>query len=371
MIKHYLFKTIIPLFLLNSLVFSQELSVKITEPSNGARLENCTDFNVEIEVQQGAVDIKTVEIYRSGVKIKSATRPPYRYTQRKPPEGIYEFVARVFDDEDKKAISNTVTVFVGNVADGNLLFNGEFNCEVWPWRLDVYEGAQATFEIWPDMALTGDEPGAYIDIREIGAQFWGVQLMQPFVLKQGHTYEISFAAEADDPKDIEINISQDYDPWAPIYAQKITVDEPQVYGPYTFECGVDDPKTMFKFVIGGNDIPIYIDAVQAIDLMWTDVRKNPHTEPPENFQLGQNYPNPFNAGTVIPYSLKQSGRVSFRIFNTLGEKVYSISENQSAGEHFLTWNGRDQNGHDVASGCYLYSVSVNGRREIRKMLYLR
>ncbi len=349
----------------------QDPDVKIINPGPGARLESCSDIKFELDIQQGSAGIKTVELYRNGAKIKSTSRLPFRYTLREVPQGLYEFFAKVIDKADNEAVSDTHIVHVGGIAPGNLILNGEFNCEKWPWRFDLYEGAQGTFEIWPDMELTGDAPGAYIDIREMGSVFWAIQLMQPFVLKKGHTYEIRFAAEADEEKEIEVHISQDYEPWTPHWTQKVPVHEPGIYGPFLFECTVDDPKTMFKFVLGGNDIPVYIDAVQCVDLMWTDVEKKPDGLAPAGFSLGRNHPNPFNGQTRVPFILKKSGPVKLTITDVLGKIVFTDSKNLSAGSHFFKWNGRDDTGRCAASGCYFYSLETAAERETGKMLLLK
>ena len=59
------------------------------------------------------------------------------------------------------------------------------------------------------------------------------------------------------------------------------------------------------------------------------------------------------------------------IYNLLGQLVRQVwSGPLSAGEHRLTWDGRDELGQPVASGAYLYQVRVGDQLRTRKMVKL-
>ncbi len=91
-----------------------------------------------------------------------------------------------------------------------------------------------------------------------------------------------------------------------------------------------------------------------------------------HFRLFQNYPNPFNPSTVITYSVAQSGEVTLRIFNTLGQVVRTlVNERKPAGEYSLTWDGRDDAGQLLSSGPYFYRLKVGEAVETRRMLFLK
>ncbi|WP_158278619.1 right-handed parallel beta-helix repeat-containing protein [Rhodohalobacter mucosus] len=78
---------------------------------------------------------------------------------------------------------------------------------------------------------------------------------------------------------------------------------------------------------------------------------------PEIFSLDQNFPNPFNPVTSIRYKLPVSGEVSVRVFNSIGQQVAVLVNNQvqNAGSYQLEWNALD-----VASGVYFYRIDVSG-----------
>ena len=95
---------------------------------------------------------------------------------------------------------------------------------------------------------------------------------------------------------------------------------------------------------------------------------------PDNFQLFQNYPNPFNPTTHIVYSLSKTENITLTIFNSLGEQVVKLvnNEKQSAGKHTVIWNARDESGGQVSTGIYFYRLELkSGLFKIRKMIFLK
>ncbi len=93
---------------------------------------------------------------------------------------------------------------------------------------------------------------------------------------------------------------------------------------------------------------------------------------PSDFVLGANYPNPFNPATTIPLSVPDGAEaVDVAIYNLLGQLVRQVwSGPLAAGEHRLTWDGRDGQGRPVASGAYLYQLRVGEQLRTRKMVKL-
>ena len=93
---------------------------------------------------------------------------------------------------------------------------------------------------------------------------------------------------------------------------------------------------------------------------------------PSDFVLGANYPNPFNPATTIPLSVPaDAATVDVAIYNLLGQLVRQVwSGPLAAGEHRLTWDGRDGQGRPVASGAYLYQLRVGDQLLTRKMVKL-
>ncbi len=77
------------------------------------------------------------------------------------------------------------------------------------------------------------------------------------------------------------------------------------------------------------------------------------------FDLSQNYPNPFNSVTHINYTLPIQGKARLVLYNTLGEKICTlVDENKPPGKYAIRWNGFDNRGNSFASGMYFYQLQV-------------
>jgi len=74
---------------------------------------------------------------------------------------------------------------------------------------------------------------------------------------------------------------------------------------------------------------------------------------PRIFELSQNYPNPFNPTTKISYSIPKNSFVKLEIFNTLGEKIAAlVNEEKEVGYYDIEWNA------NVSSGIYFYKIEA-------------
>lgn len=88
--------------------------------------------------------------------------------------------------------------------------------------------------------------------------------------------------------------------------------------------------------------------------------------------LEQNAPNPFNAETLIRFRTSIDAPVSLRIYDLAGQRIRDLWSGQvTAGEHVVTWDGRDNAGRNVASGTYIYRLQSNVGAVQKKLLLLR
>lgn len=88
------------------------------------------------------------------------------------------------------------------------------------------------------------------------------------------------------------------------------------------------------------------------------------------FSLEQNYPNPFNPSTIIKYSIPEDSFVSLSLFNTLGEKVMDlVNQDMKAGSYSVEFNA--YNLTDISSGIYFYKLEAEKNISVRKMMFLK
>ena len=87
----------------------------------------------------------------------------------------------------------------------------------------------------------------------------------------------------------------------------------------------------------------------------------------ENFALFQNYPNPFNPSTKISYQISNSGFVSLKVYDIIGnELVTLVNQEKQAGKYEIGFNA-----DGFPSGIYFCCLQVAGYERTIKMLLLK
>ena len=121
--------------------------------------------------------------------------------------------------------------------------------------------------------------------------------------------------------------------------------------------------------IPGNKISgeIYFDDLRIVNKTTVGIPSEVNNNIPSDYSLGQNYPNPFNPSTQIKFGIPQSGFVRLEVFNILGQKVSTlIDKEMNTGYHVVNYDAEE-----LASGIYIYTLSVNNFITSRKMLFLK
>ncbi len=92
---------------------------------------------------------------------------------------------------------------------------------------------------------------------------------------------------------------------------------------------------------------------------------------PTKFKL-ENYPNPFNPTTKIDYALPVAGPVKIIIYNTLGQQVrVLVNEEQMAGRYSVEWDSRNDHHQALSSGVYILRMQTDGFVKDKKLLLLK
>lgn len=91
------------------------------------------------------------------------------------------------------------------------------------------------------------------------------------------------------------------------------------------------------------------------------------------FILHQNTPNPFNPSTSIRYEVALGGgHITLRVYDVNGRLVNTLVDKaETAGQKFVTWDGRNNTGRATATGVYFYRLTAPGFEQTRKMLLVK
>ena len=98
---------------------------------------------------------------------------------------------------------------------------------------------------------------------------------------------------------------------------------------------------------------------------------------PARTQLLANYPNPFNPETWIPFNLSEQAKVTINIYDKIGHPIRRLSLGHiTAGVYkdktkAAYWDGKNDDGEQIASGVYFYQIQAGDYRETRKMVILK
>ncbi|MDD5720031.1 MAG: hypothetical protein PHQ53_10140, partial [Candidatus Krumholzibacteria bacterium] len=112
---------------------------------------------------------------------------------------------------------------------------------------------------------------------------------------------------------------------------------------------------------GGADDPFafYVDSDVAVP-------------PPVVTRLVGNVPNPFNPQTTIVFDVARGGLVRLDIVDLRGRRVRRLlRQDLIPGRHHATWDGRDDDHRETASGVYLVRLTVGATGHLRKLTLVR
>jgi hypothetical protein len=83
-------------------------------------------------------------------------------------------------------------------------------------------------------------------------------------------------------------------------------------------------------------------------------------------------PNPFRPGGVLTFSLAREGRATLAVYDVSGALVRTLTDGTAApGRYDRAWDGRDNEGHPVASGVYFARLVAGGVEANRKLVLVR
>lgn len=140
----------------------------------------------------------------------------------------------------------------------------------------------------------------------------------------------------------------------------------------------------YQYVMTGGNYTIYTKSVfhdiyhaeilsdSSNVLQFTYTANNDALQSRSVFALSRNYPNPFNPTTKIDFSIKHFGRTILQIYNIKGQLVNTlVDEAKAPGKYSVTFDGKDINSKQLASGVYFYRLSSGNQTITNKMILMK
>jgi hypothetical protein len=145
---------------------------------------------------------------------------------------------------------------------------------------------------------------------------------------------------------------------------------------------LDNPAANYGWIVWGNEATSAtskrFDSRQHPDTshrpaltVWysisTGIVKSGDPQGPHTLTLSQNYPNPFNPSTTITYFLPSESRVRLEIFNSLGQSVATlIDDERQRGTYHVIWHATQQ-----PSGLYFCRIIAGKFVDVKKLSLIR
>ena len=134
--------------------------------------------------------------------------------------------------------------------------------------------------------------------------------------------------------------------------------------------GTTTEKQNYSYIDQNVNAGIYSYRLKQVDFDGTFEYSNEifvNVTAPLEFTLDQNFPNPFNPNTLIKYSIPKSAQVSLKIFNTLGQEIETlVNEEKQGGTYEVNWNASN-----LQSGVYFYRLQTGSFVETKKMILMK
>jgi hypothetical protein len=130
-----------------------------------------------------------------------------------------------------------------------------------------------------------------------------------------------------------------------------------VVGAPKYDSGQNDEGSAFVF-LGPSGIPVGViaESQTAVGLL-------------EFQQVG---PNPFRVGMSLSYTIPRNGHVQLSVVDVLGRQcALLVNEEQEAGPHSSTWDGRNGSGADCPGGVYFLRLALGDSVIVHKALRIK
>jgi GH35 family endo-1,4-beta-xylanase len=328
---NYPFGTITP----TTCISNDPPTISITAPENNAKLAVNTNITISATAEDTDGTVTKVEFYNGSTKLGESTSSPYSYTWNNVTEGEYSLSAYATDNSGNVAISNSVTILVGNPVK-NLISNGELNDGTSNWNLQLNNSTQGTMTVVTNANMSG--PNAMkICPTSAGDANWNVQVSQTVGITQGKQYVITYMAKADVARAMATAIQEAGDPYTIYTSETVDLTTTEQEFSHQFIADDTDATALLKFFVGTNTSCVYIDNIAMKELIVTGNLSN--TVSKVDIKV---FPNPFKED----FSIDTKGNFEYTITDLHG-KVVEKGSNSGNSKSI---------GRDLTKGMYLIQI---------------
>lgn len=138
----------------------------------------------------------------------------------------------------------------------------------------------------------------------------------------------------------------------------------------SFECGASSNRTLTLDDVANTSASPIVRVMNVYDVCSDVTAVNPAGSGSANFAtLRPVLPNPVSHRASFSFELHRTGHVALRVYDVTGRRVASLMDaNLPVGVHSVSWDGRGTNGLRLASGVYLYELSMGRDRVTRRLI---
>lgn len=252
---------------LDKVVMTEPLPERDTvAPSAPSNLTASAVSSSAIDLQWSAstdnVAVEDYLVFRDGTQVATVAAASTTYRD----SGLlasttYSYTLRARDGDGNVSLPSNTSSATTAAPGPNLISNSEFDNGTTDWSLQLLNGAEGQMAVINPGGLSGAN-ALKVTPTNGGTADWHIQIQQARGITSGKTYTISFMARADAAKTIRVALQKNASPWTEYWSQSVNVTTNAAsYGPYTFNCTVTEPNTLFKFYVGGNTVVVYLDKV--------------------------------------------------------------------------------------------------------------
>jgi hypothetical protein len=151
--------------------------------------------------------------------------------------------------------------------------------------------------------------------------------------------------------------------WCLVSGPEANADVLWEYDP--FMTAHPNPETLFNF----NSAPVAFFYVVVEGTPVPNVGVEPPS-PARSLELAAPWPNPARRKAHVRFRLPGAAEVRAEVFDMAGRRVATLigGEPFDAGEHQVSWEGRDGSGQQVTAGIYQIRVTAGEAQAVRKIV---